>query len=198
MFFNFHTHQFQCNALISACEKVENAAFWSLEYHPWHLPESFVVPGEDFFEKLASASALGEIGLDRLKGPAFTVQRQYFSFLLEAAARCRKPVVIHAVRCDSELDAALKNFSGKVLIHGFRGGEKRLAEHLDAGRFVSFAPGGWRHCTALLKQRGLARIGLETDDAGIDISSVYRQAQADTGIAGWEEICEKNFLQFIR
>ena len=197
MFFDFHTHAFVKNALVSSGEKPVDAAYWSLEVHPWNLPETFVPFDENFFSKLSSAAALGEIGLDRLKGPDLSIQREYFRTLLSAAQRLGKPVVIHSVRCDAELDAELKHFSGRVMIHGFRGGNKRLLEHLQLGRFVSFAPGGWRHCLETLQSSGLRNIGLETDDSGLCIDDIYRQAESETGISDWEKLCENNFLRFI-
>ena len=87
MFFNFHTHISGEHALVSAVDKPENSVFWSLECHPWNLPEKFVFPEEIFFEKLALASALGEIGLDRLRGPELAVQREYFRTYLSAAQK---------------------------------------------------------------------------------------------------------------
>jgi hypothetical protein len=84
-----------------------------------------------------------------------------------------------------------------VLIHGFCSGEKKLLHHLELKRFVSFAPGGWRHCVELLRQRGLKNIGLETDDSDLRIEDVYIQAEKETGISGWERACSDNFLQFI-
>ena len=170
---------------------------WTLQVHPWHLPEKYSPQADDFLAELSGACALGEIGLDRLKGPELAVQRLFFNDLLRIAERANKPVVIQSVRCDAELDAALKDFPGRVLIHGFRGGEKRLFQHLEAGRFVSFAPGGWCHCLNLLNERGLKNIGLETDDLQISIESVYDQAEKETRITGWSSACADNFLRFI-
>ena len=195
--FNFHTHIPQKNALVSAEECPVGTDFWSLELHPWFLPETFEIPDASFKEKLRSASAVGEIGLDRLRGPELSVQRAYFRTVLKWAEEAGKGVVVHAVRCDAELDFELRNFSGKVLIHGFCSGEKRLLHHLELNRFVSFAPGGWRHCVELLHQRGLKNIGLETDDSNLRIEDVYIQAEKETAVSGWECACADNFLQFI-
>ena len=197
MHFNFHTHIPQKNALVSAGTSPVGADFWSLELHPWFLPETFEIPDESFKEKLRSASAVGEIGLDRLRGPELFVQREYFRTVLKWAEEAGKGVVIHSVRCDVELDYELRNFGGKVLIHGFCSGEKKLLHHLELNRFVSFAPGGWRHCVELLHKRGLKHIGLETDDSNLNIEDVYIQAEKETGINGWESACADNFLQFI-
>ena len=155
------------------------------------------MPGEAFFRDLRRADALGEIGLDRLRGPDITVQIRFLKALLAAAGEAGKPVVIHAVRCDAELDAALRDFSGNVLIHGFRGSERRLLAHLTLGRFVSLAPGAWTKYTGLLAERGLDRIGLESDDTGEEIASIYLHAERETEISGWAERCRENFSRFI-
>jgi TatD DNase family protein len=197
LFFNFHTHKTCENALVSSREN-PGCSFWSLEKHPWYLPEKFIFPDETFYEELSAASALGEIGLDRLRGPDLKVQREYLKAFLAAAERCGKPVVIHAVRCDSELDFELSRFSGRVLIHGFCGGNKRLQEHLQYNRFVSFAPGGWKNCPESLRASKLRNIGLETDDTNLNIEDIYLQAETETGISGWENCCADNFIRFIR
>ena len=197
MFFNFHTHKTCENALVSSREN-PGCSFWSLEKHPWYLPEKFIFPDETFYEELSAASALGEIGLDRLRGPDLKVQREYLKAFLAAAERCGKPVVIHAVRCDSELDFELSRFSGRVLIHGFCGGNKRLQEHLQYNRFVSFAPGGWKNCPESLRASKLRNIGLETDDTNLNIEDVYLQAETETGIFGWDNCCADTFMRFIR
>lgn len=197
MCFDFHTHFSGKNALVSAPVKPDDCTYWSVEVHPWHLPETFAEPDENFLSGLRDADALGEIGLDRLRGPALDVQRKYLAFLLAAAEKASKPVVIHAVRCDSELDGELKNFSGRVLVHGFRGSEAKLLHHLELGRFVSFAPGAWREHCSLLKCRGLNNIGLETDDSQMNITDIYREAEQFFGVPQWENTCRENFLRFI-
>ena len=45
MFFNFHTHKTCENALVSAGEN-PGCSCWSLEKHPWYLPEKFISPDE--------------------------------------------------------------------------------------------------------------------------------------------------------
>ena len=197
MCFDFHTHTPGKQALLSVSQRPAGDRLWSLQVHPWHLPEKYSPLPEKFFDELPFACALGEIGLDRLRGPELAVQRSFFKDLLGAAERADKPVIIHSVRCDAELDAVLNDFPGRVLIHGFRGGEKRLLQHLASGRFVSFAPGGWRHCMELLQKRGLKNIGLETDDLPISIEDVYKQAETETQISDWKSACADNFLRFI-
>ena len=97
MFCDFHTHNAtpaeQVVKLLSAAELPDKplpGVFFALELHPWNLPESFTGLPENFLNQIRQADAIGEVGLDRLKGPALDVQRQYLHTILEVAADCRK------------------------------------------------------------------------------------------------------------
>ena len=113
MFCDFHTHNAkpaeQVVKLLSAAELPAEplpGVFFALELHPWELPETFSGLSHAFLDQIHKADAIGEVGLDRLKGPTLDVQRLYLRAVLEAAADCRKPVVFHCVRAFPELLAA--------------------------------------------------------------------------------------------
>lgn len=198
MLCDFHTHCRSGSAAELVSSSCKSSGFWSLELHPWHLPLQYSGLPDDFTDLLKAASAVGEVGLDRLKGPALDVQIKYFSSVLALAQEYHKPVVIHAVRCIPELDRCLKAFSGNVLIHGFRGGADKLRHHLSLGRWVSFAPGAWKQVGSLLAENdALDHIGLETDDSGLAIADVYRAAELESGISGWEQKMENSFRSFL-
>ena len=206
---DFHTHTYHPGAteLVSVPAAVaasrgpdEAGHFRSLEYHPWQLPEEFAPPVPAPEELLGEFDALGEIGLDRLRGPELAVQRQYLERLLAAAKAAQKPVVIHAVRCDAELFAALKNFSLPVLIHGFRGGAARLARLLDAGFTVSLAYRAWETpgVPELIRARRAAGIGVETDDrSDLEIGAVAAEAAESLRLRNFPEIADRNFGAFL-
>ncbi|MBO5899258.1 MAG: TatD family hydrolase, partial [Lentisphaeria bacterium] len=120
MIADLHTHRFKGGAfeLVSTGEP-EKFLYSSLEVHPWKLPDHFEKFDSDFAARASNCSAIGEIGLDRLRGPELPVQRKYFDALLEIADVLSKPVVIHCVRCDAELFQQLAGFKHNVLIHGF-------------------------------------------------------------------------------
>ena len=163
---DMHTHKAGQGRYFLLSGNESNAAvFVSRQFHPWNMPEDFVPFGEKFVSELKSFSALGEIGLDRLRGPSLSVQRRYLESLLEAAVAAEKPVVIHNVRCDAELFSALKGFPHNVLIHGFRGGAKALEKYLELGYFVSFSGISNSSMADFLKKNGLVNTGIESDDA---------------------------------
>ena len=179
---DFHAHRPKSAArtLVSCpAEELSRYPLASLELHPWSLPESFESPSAEFREALKRAAALGEVGLDRLRGPAFAVQLRYFEELLALAAELRKPVVVHCVRATEELFGALNHFPGlRVLFHGFRGKPARLARLRERGLFVSLGAAALNDAalTGFLRVSGLDGIGFETDDAPEPVESVLRSA----------------------
>ncbi len=171
--------------------------FQSLECHPWNLPDRFSDFNADFIAQAAKFSAIGEIGLDRLKGPELSVQIRYLDALLEIAESLAKPVVIHSVRCDSELFHALDGFSGNVLIHGFNSGAARLERYLEAGFMVSFSRLNNKDIIAFLKRNGLKNTGLETDVLDTSIDDIARNTASVLDIP-LREVNANSLLTFKR
>ena len=111
MLCDFHTHHPgkpipEIFSTPVACDE----KYTSLEIHPWNLPEMFSPLPENIAASLTGFNVLGEIGLDRLRGPALPIQQKYLCGLLQLAADCRKPVILHCVRAFPELFSLLKNF----------------------------------------------------------------------------------------
>ncbi len=193
-FFDFHTHKANpppgVTALISHPAPLPaDGKLYSLELHPWALTK---IP-ENFRENAVMAAAIGEIGLDRLRGPELTVQRAAFRAALEIANELRKPVVLHCVRAASELRAELKPFPElKKLLHGFRGGVRELAEWIESGFLVSLAPAAIRSEFAPFADR----LCLETDDGAEPIEEIYQRAGQAFG-ATFADINARNFKDFL-
>lgn len=164
---DFHTHHPSGNhpELLSTPEITASAPYRSLEYHPWHLPENFSPIPENFAYALPRFNALGEVGLDRLRGPELEVQMQFLNALLALAQDCRKPVILHVVRALPELFSLLKRYRVTWVIHGFRGTPDALTEIWKRNGIVSF------HKSILSRQDVLTllrapqgKFGFETDD----------------------------------
>ncbi len=190
---DFHTHRLpECaNAelLLSTATPPPRPVRYSLELHPWHLPAVFSGLPSDWKSMAEKADAIGEIGLDRLRGPDLSVQRRYLTEALNVAAELRKPVVLHCVRAWQELRLALRPFTGlRCLYHGFRGSPAFLAELEEYGFFIASA-----FPEAL---RGGRRIGLESDDGPLDINAVYDRA-ASVFEPGFETRLAENFHCFL-
>ena len=175
---DFHAHRPKSAArtLVSCgAEELSRYPLASLELHPWKLPEQFVPLPRAFRETLNGAAALGEIGLDRLRGPALPVQQRYLEELLALAAELHKPVVVHCVRATEELLGARRRFPElRMLFHGFRGKPERLARLREHGFFISLGVAALNDVVLVeyLRSSGLGGIGFETDEVPEPIESV--------------------------
>ena len=138
---DFHTHGAAPDGMALRSVGVTAAGscrYTSLELHPWHLPETTGSLSPEFLAAAERADAIGECGLDRLRGPLLPVQAAWLDEVLFLAETLRKPVVIHCVRAVPELLAAFRKHPGvRRLFHGFRGSPELLKELLEHGFTVS-------------------------------------------------------------
>lgn len=185
--FDFHTHTNKINSCKSiTCEdfkklgKILDGQLFSLQMHPWHLPQNFTSLPYDFREAAKSELiyAIGEIGLDRLKGPSLEVQIKYFDALLDLANELKKPVILHVVRCADEVLRMLKKYPDvNVIWHGFRGKKELFERLVDADIFVSLHHSMLENddFTDYLKMNSKyqGKIGLESDDTELDTEKLY-------------------------
>ncbi len=178
-----HTHRrlsADCRALVSVPpESVTDAPLTSLEFHPWAVPADFSELPAVYSAAAVHAAALGETGLDRRRGPEFSLQLRAFEAVLALADSLGKPVVIHCVGAWDELLAARRRHPrNHWLIHGFRGKPELLAMLLAHGFFISLSPAVFhnRATTDFLRQHGLEHIGFETDDCNTPFASVLAAA----------------------
>ena len=198
MICDFHTHHIGRRQAILSAKSALESEYTSLEYHPWNLPETFSPPPITA-ENLSNFTALGEIGLDRLRGPALEVQKQYLIVLLQLASDCRKPVIFHCVRAFPELFALLKNFSLPWAIHGFRGKTDLLEEIWTCGGIVSFHPSIANNLPLLKKLASpQGKIAFETDDdAALDLETIVATAMSRSGNADLQKIANDTFMEFV-
>lgn len=157
---------------------------FSFGLHPWFLDELW----ESKLERIRIVSqqnpklvAIGECGFDRLKGPAITIQKAAFRAQADLAKELGIPLILHCVKGHDLVLEYLKAEKNPPMIiwHGWNLRSELASQLLQFPVFFSFG----KH---LQKEEGNAsdwlklcpkdRIFLETDDSGLEISSVYRAA----------------------
>lgn len=205
MAIDFHTHGAAPDGMALRSVGVTAAGscrYTSLELHPWHLPETTGSLSPEFLAAAERADAIGECGLDRLRGPLLPVQAAWLDEVLFLAETLRKPVVIHCVRAVPELLAAFRKHPGvRRLFHGFRGSPELLKELLEHGFTVSLhrsaidRPG----IAPLLLAQKLEGIGFETDDFPGGIVPVLEHAARVLGLrcSELETATDRTFYEFI-
>ena len=221
-FIDFHTHgrtaapdvlsvvSLEPGEPASAPASGENV-FFSVGIHPWSLPDKTGKIGDDLQELRRALQnrgviAVGEAGLDRLRGPDMEVQKAYFSGILKLAKELSMPVIVHCVRCYPELTFLKKRFAAglNLLVHGYNSNVRILDELLKHGFYVSFSPAALERddIRAHIRQKPeiLYRTGLETDDSGLTIENIFERAAQvfEIDVEKLEQLMKNNFIKFFQ
>ncbi|MEW6281166.1 MAG: TatD family hydrolase, partial [Candidatus Eremiobacterota bacterium] len=105
--------------------------------HPWAVDEGWEAALESLPGLLGQAVAVGEIGLDALRGPR-ELQERAFLAQLDLARDLGLPIILHAVRCHEAVQARLKS-PWRGVVHSFGGSAEQAAAYLRTGLCVSFS-----------------------------------------------------------
>jgi TatD DNase family protein len=177
-------------------DRLPEAEYCCVGLHPWFLTEENAEAGFEWVERSASLPqvvAIGETGLDRLRGPGPVCQRSLFERHVRLAESLDKPVVVHAVRSFNELLELRRSWRPRTpwIVHGFAKGPLVAHGLVAAGCWLSFgralfAPAGTPVLQAF-RDMPEDRFLLETDgDPSVDIGDVYRRAAELRGCSpGW-------------
>jgi len=197
-YYNAHTHRIPDNHIGIYQSDAEYTASWfSVGVHPWQADVqtlSEIIPALHH----KNCRALGEVGLDRLKGPSMEIQHAMLLAQLALANELQKPVIFHLVRAWDEFYALLKSKQQTPwIIHGFNS-PKQFSRLLQTKVIFSLGPASLQNprMHSILTQIPLNRILFETDDTAIDIHQVYLDYSRATSTP-LEEVyaqIEQNFL----
>ena len=189
-YIDFHTHKVPAEKEVVAI--VEGRETWGI--HPWQADEEFVVPD------LSGKLAIGECGLDGLRGPSMERQEEVFIQQIKLSEEVEKPLIIHCVKALDRILQLHKGLNHKQIwmFHGFRGKPQQLRSLLDSGFFVSF---GFAHNEESLRICPIDRLLLETDaDEERSIEELYNNVTNLRGINSTNllEAMTKNYLSLFK
>lgn len=131
--------------------------------HPWDAETGIIE-----VEKLATAEAIGEIGLDFACEVSRERQIAIFEEQLQLAEQYQKPVVLHCVRAFEQTMMILSKYTLRaVIFHGFIGSKEQAAQAINRGYYLSFGDRTWKSPKTIeaLRNTPLDKIFIETDDA---------------------------------
>jgi TatD DNase family protein len=179
MLIDIHTHYLtgQQIEVVSRTfgDPLEN--YFSFGIHPWEAEQW----GSKVSEIRLNANnkkclALGEIGLDKLKGPELALQKEIFIQQVTISEEIGLPVIIHCVRSWNELKQLKRNLNPRQqwIFHGFTK-VSILDEVLQEGLMISIGAAILtnQQLQDKLKNIPLDQLFLETDDSDIAISLIY-------------------------
>ena len=201
-FFNIHTHvsvhpESEIRSLAPEELSTDNHSFYaSVGIHPWTLTEENTdIQWEALRESIKDKRivAIGECGLDKLKGPSMELQTAVFKQEAALAEDSSLPLIIHCVKAFNELVQLKKEISPRQpwIIHGFRG---KLPLALDCIRHGFYLSIGSHFQENTLKAIPLDRLFIETDESEESIGSIYQSIAETKGISQQEllEAINKN------
>lgn len=182
---DIHTHRLDAGpeAIIS----VDPTAFapqpgrlYSVGYHPWSgIPQS--LGALDAIANHPQVVAIGETGLDALRGVPIAEQELLFAHHIALAQQLGKPVIAHMVRTSQQLIKVWRHMqpSGiSLIIHGMRGNENVARTLIDAGCYLSY---GERFNPNALRATPPDRILAETDESTKPISDIIAAMASTLG-----------------
>lgn len=191
-FIDIHTHQIYQTDGVETVYSIDLASnqnlmskadgYCSVGLHPWYaslaqLPKQLAQLNE--FAKQPNVIAIGECGLDKLKGEPLNNQLVILSEQIKLAEALDKPLIIHCVKAFDELITLKKKLNVKVpmLIHGFNKNEALGRQLLQQGFMLSFGKPMLNAASGAAKlMQTIDQFFLETDDSDSTIESLYAAA----------------------
>lgn len=209
MFINIHTHHAsnQKNVVelvdipFSTVSEKTATSFCSVGIHPWHADHHNI--GQELINAIQSSRviAIGECGLDKLKGPDLNIQTEIFTQQIKLSEQLERPLIVHCVKAYSEIIKLRKNLQPKQawIFHGFNASKETMEQALKQGFYISVGE-------AILKKNSKAnqtlpfiphnRLFLETDNnPQLRIESIYEQASTllNLELTQLQNIIQDNF-----
>lgn len=188
--YNIHTHT-QNFSQIEGCDVINIINTYPLEFeslkqqssvnlfscgiHPWYSEnvDVQIVKLTELLDTEKSIIAVGEAGLDKLKGLNLEDQIEIFKMQVELSEYVQKPMIVHCVKAWQEIVKLKKEIRPKQkwIIHGFRGGVDLARQLILQGFSISM---GNFFNEAAAKVIPESVLFLETDDVDISIMSIYQ------------------------
>ena len=114
----------------------QNELMFALGVHPWFIDADVNTLQQQLEHaiKRYHPVAIGECGLDRVKGAPWEMQLRVFHMHLDLASALHLPLVIHSVKANHWVLEALRQRQGlQGVIHGFNGSWQQAQAFIDLG-----------------------------------------------------------------
>lgn len=204
-FFNIHTHTLvhpESEILVqSPCSVSDTKAIHtSVGIHPWQLTEETAdAQWKALQEQISHPNvvAIGEGGLDKLKGPSLELQTDLLRKQIALSEEKSLPLILHCVKAFNELIQLKKEIKPLQpwIIHGFRGKETLAMDCIRHDFYLSF---GEHFQEGAIKATPLEKLFIETDESETPIETIYSSIAKVRGIS-LEELkeCIKKNVQEV-
>lgn len=176
--------------------------YLSVGIHPWSTANGDFISEScvERLERFAADSrvvAIGECGLDPLRGASIEVQLSLFRRHIDISERLCKPLIIHQVRSMHHIISMKRLLAPKMawILHGFRGSKAAAEQLLSCGIYLSM---GRLHSVDALRAVPLNRLLIESDGA-YSINEVLDRVANELGLPApqLEGIIEDNVERIL-
>ncbi len=194
-----HSHFLRCDALVNRYpgESLPSGFVFSAGIHPWYSTDADFGCLEEMLKK-PCVKALGEAGLDALRGPSSDVQTEVFRRQIDLSERFEKPLLVHCVKAFQSLLAIRRQVRPRQpwIIHGFRGKPQMARLLISAGLYLSVGP---KFNADALKEIPADRLLIETDDSETGIEAVAAAVAENLGrpVAWITDNCGDNLRECL-
>lgn len=160
------------NLLYPANNQLNDNLYYSIGIHPWYIPDT--INWADFISiaQKENVLAIGEVGLDKIKGKP--IDTQYSIFMKQAliAEDIGKPIIIHMVKTQAYILKAYKEVKPKQpwIVHGFRGNNTQAEQLLKHNISISIG----EKFNNTLKEVDKKHLFIETDNSDVSIESILK------------------------
>ncbi len=148
-------------------------ALYSIGIHPWNTPLATpqLLAALEAEAARPEIVAIGEAGLDKLKGGPLHKQIELFEKQVALSEKLAKPLIVHCVRAWAELLEVHRRLRPRQpwIIHGFRGKPQLARQLLSNGFYLSVGEKCNPDTLAMIPPDRLLR---ETDDSPVLSSSL--------------------------
>ena len=179
-FKDIHSHRITADditvANLSYFDTIPSEGFYSIGIHPWMTDKDNNTLALLFDKIKANAGlenvvAIGECGIDLLRGASIDKQKDLFIKHIELSESVNKPLILHAVKSFDILLLLKKKYlpSQEWIIHGFRGKPQLASQLLDNGFSLSFGEKFNPQSVCVVPDN---RIFFETDESNLDIDTI--------------------------
>ncbi len=184
---DFHTHDLKPGSvfnLIIGRDQIPEEGYFTAGIHPWFVQDIDRHYAElDLVSKHKNCIAIGECGLDRLKGPSIEIQIDIFKYQIFLAETLQKPLIIHCVKAHNDLLEIKKKLTSTVswLVHGFNQNETIALRLMDSSFYFSLGKPllhAESNASKIINRIPPGRLFLETDSADVTIEQVYEAASS--------------------
>ena len=181
MLIDCHTHDTtRTDAIISVSPALfhpEEGKSYSVGIHPW---QTDATPDFDLLGSIAahpSVAAIGETGIDRLRGADIDTQTAVFRHHIAMSESLRKPLILHVVKALDIILAVRKAYRPEMpwIWHGFRGNASMAKQLADNGILLSL---GSHFNTDAAASIPADKLLVETDESTADINETATRIAA--------------------